>query len=163
MTVVRAGVQFCKLENSTAKFTFPCLALTMKTLITKAAQPNPKFKTVGTPSQNKHELCFCCQKRVFATACVCVTMKKSARRMASTSDMTSDTGDTSSKRQQAQRKQKYNKRKRPVSSVDTVILTGEKREAVTNPTHVAVYLFGTNIETGVDSKDDSGSQDQYRE
>ena len=47
--------------------------------------------------------------------CVCVTMKKSARRMAST---TSDTGDTSSKQQQAQRKENYNKRKRPISSVD---------------------------------------------
>ena len=40
--------------------------------------------------------------------CVCVTMKKSARRMAST---TSDTGDTSSKQQQAQCKENYNKRK----------------------------------------------------
>ena len=38
-------------------------------------------------------------------------MEKSARRMAST---TSDTGDTSSKQQQAQRKENYNKRKRPV-------------------------------------------------
>ena len=48
--------------------------------------------------------------------CVCVTMKKkSARRMAST---TCDTGDTSSKQQQAQRKENYNKSKRPVSSVD---------------------------------------------
>ena len=48
-------------------------------------------------------------------ACVCVTMKKSARRMAST---TSDTSDTSSKQQHAQRKENYNKSKRPVSSVD---------------------------------------------
>ena len=47
--------------------------------------------------------------------CVCVTMKKSARQMAST---TSDTGDTSCKQQQAQRKENYNKSKRPVSSVD---------------------------------------------
>ena len=39
-------------------------------------------------------------------ACMCVTMKKSARRMAS---MTSDTGDTSSKQQQAERKENYNK------------------------------------------------------
>ena len=46
--------------------------------------------------------------------CVCVTIKKSARQMAST---TSDTGDTSSKQQQAQRKENY-KRKRPFSSVD---------------------------------------------
>ena len=51
-----------------------------------------------------------------ARACVCVSQwKKSARRMEST---TSDTGDTSSKQQQAQRMQKYTKRKRPVSSVD---------------------------------------------
>ena len=47
--------------------------------------------------------------------CVCHNEKKSARRMAST---TSDTGDTSSKQQQAQRKENYNKIKRPVSSVD---------------------------------------------
>ena len=48
--------------------------------------------------------------------CVCVSQwKKSARRMAST---TSNTGDTSSKQQQAQRKENYNKSKRPVSSVD---------------------------------------------
>ena len=47
--------------------------------------------------------------------CACITMKKSARRMAST---TSDTGDTSSKQQQAQCKENYNKSKRPVSSVD---------------------------------------------
>ena len=32
--------------------------------------------------------------------------------------MTSDTGDASSKQQQAQRKENYNKSKRPVSSVD---------------------------------------------
>ena len=49
--------------------------------------------------------------------CVCVTMKKSARRMASTT-IASDAGDTASKQQQAQCKQKYNKSKRPVSSVD---------------------------------------------
>ena len=53
-------------------------------------------------------------RRGVSVRCVCVTMKKSARRIAST---TSNTGDTSSKQQQAQRKQKY-KRKRPVSSVD---------------------------------------------
>ena len=46
--------------------------------------------------------------------CVCHN-EKSARRMAST---TSDTGDTSSKQRQAQRKENYNKRKRPVSSVN---------------------------------------------
>ena len=73
--------------------------------------------------------------------CVCVTMKKSARRMAST---TSDTGDTSSKQQQAQRKENYNKSKRPVSSVDHCHpYRRKKREEkqFTKPTHVAVYLF----------------------
>ena len=52
---------------------------------------------------------------VCASVCVCHNEKKSARRMAST---TSDTDDTSSKQQQAQRKENYNKSKRPVSSVD---------------------------------------------
>ena len=46
---------------------------------------------------------------------VCVTMKKSAKGMAST---TSDTGDTSSKQQQAQCKENYSKSKRPVLSID---------------------------------------------
>ena len=72
---------------------------------------------------------------------MCVTMKKSARRMAST---TSDTGDTSSKQQQAQRKENYNKSKRPVSSVDQCHpYRRKKREEkqFTKPTNVAVYLF----------------------
>ena len=56
-----------------------------------------------------------CSAPYFVSVCVCVTMKKGARRMANT---TSDTGDTSSKQQQAQCKENYNKRKRPVSSVD---------------------------------------------
>ena len=67
-------------------------------------------------------------------------MKKSARRRAST---TSDTGDTSSKQQQAQRKENYNKSKRPVSSVDHCHpYRRKKREEkqFTKPTHVAVYL-----------------------
>ena len=47
----------------------------------------------------------------------------------------------------------------------TAILTEEKREEkqFTKPTHVQSTCFGTKIETGVDSKDDSGSQGQYRE
>ena len=47
----------------------------------------------------------------------------------------------------------------------TAILTEERREEkqFTKPTHVASTCFGTQIETGVDSKDDSGSQGQYRE
>ena len=72
----------------------------------------------------KHLLC-CSWSRILVSdvcvhicvyfVCVCVAMKKSAGQMAST---TSDTGDTSSKQQQAQRKENYNKIKRPVSSVD---------------------------------------------
>ena len=58
--------------------------------------------------------------------------------MASTA---SNTGDTSSKQQQAQRKQNYNIWGRgPFRQSITVILTGEKTEAATDPTHVAVYL-----------------------
>ena len=61
-------------------------------------------------------VCVCCVSVcIIMCVCVCVTMKKSARRMAST---TSDTGDTSSKQQQAQHKENYNKSKRPVSLVD---------------------------------------------
>ena len=61
--------------------------------------------------------------------------------MAST---TSDTGDTSSKQQQAQCKENYNKSNRgPFHQSITAILTEEKREEkqFTKPTHVAVYLF----------------------
>ena len=66
-------------------------------------------------------------------------MKKSARRMAS------NTGDTSSKQQQAQRKENYNKSKRPVSSVDHCHPYRRKREEkqFTKPTHVASTCFGT--------------------
>ena len=65
-------------------------------------------------------------------------MEKSARRLAST---TSDTGDTSSKQQQAQRKYNTTRVRGPFHQSISAILTEEKREAVTNPTHVAVYLF----------------------
>ena len=102
--------------------------------------------------------------RACACKCVCVSQwKKSARRMAST---TSDTGDTSSKQQQAQRKENYNKRKRPVSSVDhchPYRRKKEKRSSLLNLHMLQSTCFGTEIETGVDSKDDSGSQGQYRE
>ena len=83
--------------------------------------------------------------------------------MAST---TSDTGDTSSKQQQAQRKEKYNKSKRPVSSVEhchPYTRKKEKRNSLLNLHMLQSTCFGTKIETGVDSKDDSGSQGQYRE
>ena len=64
-------------------------------------------------------------------------MEKSARRMAST---TSDTGDNSSEQQQAQRKQKYNKRKRPVSSVDHCHpVIQEKKEKQLLILHMCVY------------------------
>ena len=68
-------------------------------------------------------------------------MKKSARRMAST---TSDTGDISSKQQQAQRKEMITTGERgPFHQSITAILAEEKREGkqFTKPTHVAVYLF----------------------
>ena len=72
--------------------------------------------TAGVPDERQVRVCVCVCVCVCVRVCVCVcvTKKKSARRMAST---TSDTGDTSSK-QRAQRKENYNKRKRPVSSVD---------------------------------------------
>ena len=65
-------------------------------------------------------------------------MKKSARRMAST---TSDTGDTSSKQQQAQREEDYNKSKRPVSLFDKLQKKKREEKQFTKPTHVAVYRF----------------------
>ena len=75
--------------------------------------------------------------------CVCVTMKKSARQMAS---MTSDTGDTSSKQQQAQCKENYNKSKRPVSSVDHCHPYRRKRRSSLLNLHMlqsTCFEFGT--------------------
>ena len=83
---------------------------------------------------------------VRACVCVCVCVchnEKSARRMAST---TSDTGDTSSKQQQAQRKENYNKRKRPVSSVDhchPYRRKKEKRSSLLNLHMLQSTCFGT--------------------
>ena len=56
---------------------------------------------------------------------------------------TSDTSDTSSKQQQAQRKENYNKSKRPVHQSITAILTEEKieKKQFSKPTHVAVYRY----------------------
>ena len=67
-------------------------------------------------------------------------MKKSARRMAST---TSDTGDTSSSGKHNAKKTTTRVRG-PFQRSITAILTEEKREEkqFTKPTHVAVYLFG---------------------
>ena len=74
--------------------------------------------------------------------CVCVSQsKKCLRRMAS---MTSDTDDTSSKQQQAQCKENYNKSERPGSSVNHChpYRRKKRRETVyAKCTHVAVYLF----------------------
>ena len=58
-------------------------------------------------------------------ACVCVTMKKNARQMASP---TSDTGDTSSRQQQAQRIENCNKSKRPVSACRSLPSLQKKKE-----------------------------------
>ena len=73
----------------------------------------------------RESVCVC----LCVCVCVCVTMKKSVRRMAST---TSDTGDTSSNQQQAHRKENYNKSKRPGSSVDHChpYIRKKRREAV---------------------------------
>ena len=82
--------------------------------------------------------------------------------MAST---TSDAGDTLSKQQQAQRKENYNKSKRPVSSVDychPYRRKKEKRSGLLNLHMLQSTCFGTEIEAGVDSKNDSGFQGQYR-
>ena len=74
------------------------------------------------------------------SVCVCHNEKKSAKQMAST---TSDTSDTSSNISSSKHNaNKHTTRGRgPFHQSITVILTGEKREAVANPTHVAVYLF----------------------
>ena len=66
-------------------------------------------------------------------------MKKSARRMAST---TSDTGDTSSSSEHNAKKITTRVRG-PFHQSITAILTEEKREEkqFTKPTHIAVYLF----------------------
>ena len=67
-------------------------------------------------------------------------MKKSARRMAR---MTSDTGDTSSKQQQTQRKEITTRVRGLFPQSITAIITQEKREEkqFIKPTHVVVYLF----------------------
>ena len=69
---------------------------------------------------------------------MCVTMKKSAGRMASTSD----TGNTSSSSKHNAKKITTRVRG-PFHQSITAILTEEKREEkqFTKPTHVAVYLF----------------------
>ena len=83
-------------------------------LIMNSCVTSTRRSTKLTKTQSKAQhvcVCVC----VCLCACVCHNEKRGARRMAST---TSDTGDTSSKQQQAQCKENYNKSKRPVSSVD---------------------------------------------
>ena len=61
---------------------------------------------------------------------------------------TSDTGNTSSKQQQAQRKENYNKSKRPVSSVDhfhPYRRKKEKRSSLLNLHMLQSTCFGTKI------------------
>ena len=106
--------------------------------------------------------------RLCARACVCVcfTMKKkSARRMASTA---SDTSYTSSKQQQAQRKKKnyYTIAKGLSHQLNTAISTDfgtEKRKILLNPHMSQSTCFGSLIKTGVDCKEDTGSQGQCRQ
>ena len=87
------------------------LLITQQRQRRKNSKPRPQY--VQACVIRRHVQQYVC---VCVCVCVCVTMKKGgARRMAST---TSDTGDTSSKQQQAQCKENYNKSKRPVSSVD---------------------------------------------
>ena len=75
--------------------------------------------------------------------CVCVTMKKSARRMAC---MTSDTGDTSSKQQEAQHKRKLQQEKeaRFISrSLPSLQKKKEKRSSLLNLHMLQSTCFGT--------------------
>ena len=81
--------------------------------------------------------------------------------MAST---TRDTGDTSSKQQRAQCKQKKKTRVRGrFHQSITAILTEEKEKQLLILHKLQSTCFATKIKTGADSKDDSGSQGQYRE
>ena len=75
----------------------------------------------------------------------------STRRMAGT---VSDTGDTSSKWQQAQRKEKYNDSERPVSSFDRCHpYRRTTKSSLLNLHMLLSTCFRTWIEAGVDSKD----------
>ena len=73
-------------------------------------------------------------------ACVCVLqIKESARRMAS---MTSDSSDTSSKQQQAYRKEIHNSQTRgSCHQLNSAILTEEKEKQFTKSMLFTVYLF----------------------
>ena len=57
--------------------------------------------------------------------------------------MTSDTGDTSSKQQQAQRNEIYSKSKRPISSVDLCVSVRDVRTCVSLCVcvHAGICLF----------------------
>ena len=95
-------------------------------IILNSRQSHILSKHVLCDGVRRFALCVCVCVCVCVRACVCVRVRvrayvrachneKSARRNAST---TSDTGDTSSKQQQAQRKENCNMSKRPVASVD---------------------------------------------
>ena len=110
-------------------------------------------------------LCFCVCVCVYMCVhvcvhvCVCVTLKKKVpdECMASTTDKRYR---RFFKQQQAQRKENDNKSKRPVSSVDHCHPYRRKREnrrSFLNLQMLQSTCFGTEIETGVDSGDDSGS------
>ena len=98
----------------------------------------------------RKNVCVCTRAHVRASArlslslslslSLCVTMKNESP--TGTESMTSDTGDDTSKQQQPQRKEIFNKGKRPVSPIDHCHPNGRKKDKqLTIPTHVAVYLF----------------------
>ena len=92
--------------------------------------------------------CTCRSREVCTWLGMCARVchnKKGARRMAS---MTSNSGNTSSKQQQAQRKQNNlntTRERGPFHQSITAILTEQTRGTVTNPTLVAVYCTAKNF------------------
>ena len=107
----------------------------------------------------------CARTRACVCVCVCVCVFHNGKKKCQTSTA-SDTSNTSSKQQQAQRKKKkliYNS-KRPVSSVEHCHpYRTEKRRILLNPHMSQSTCFGTLIKTGVDCKEDTGSQGQCRQ
>ena len=103
-------------------------------------------------------VCVCVRARV----CVCVSQRKKVPDEWQARQATPAILQVSSSKHNAK---KITRERGPFHQSITAILTEEKREEkqFTKPTHVAVYLFRDQIETGVDSKDESGSQGQYRE
>ena len=101
------------------------------------SEPNHHRVSVAVNHLYTREYCDCLFTFI---VCVCVTMKKSARRMAST---TSDTGDTQVSSSKHNAKKITTRERGPFHQSITAILTEEKREEkqFTKPTHVAVHLF----------------------